>query len=139
MIILDTNIVSALASYEKVPLVQQWVDNQPIEQLWITAITVFELRMGLEKLVSGRKRRYLEASTEEAVSRRLEGRVLPFDAPAADHAGRIYAKRLRLGRPMDVRDAQIGGIALATQAALATRNVRDFANLGIVLIDPWTA
>jgi predicted nucleic acid-binding protein len=139
MIILDTNVVSALASYEKIPLVQQWADNQEIGQLWITAITVFELRMGIEKLVSGRKRRYLESSTVEAVSGRLEGRVLPFDAPAADHAGRIYARRLRLGRPMDVRDAQIGGIAIARQAALATRNVRDFANLGIVLIDPWTA
>jgi predicted nucleic acid-binding protein len=139
MIILDTNVISALASYEKVLPVQQWVDNQEIEQLWITAITVFELRMGIEKLVSGRKRRYLEESTVEAVSGRLEGRVLPFDVSAADHAARIYAKRSRFGRPMDVRDAQIGGIAIARQAALATRNVRDFANLGIVLVDPWTA
>lgn len=138
MIVLDTNVVSALISAEKVPLVGRWLDNQPIDQIWLSAIAIFETRMGIERLVGGRKRRHLEASFDAAISA-LGDRILPFDSTAAHHAARVHSKRLRLGRPMDIRDAQTAGIVLAQTAALATRNVRDFANLGIVLIDPWTA
>ena len=138
MIVLDTNVVSALISAEKVQLVATWLDNQPIDQIWISAIVVFEIRMGIERLVGGRKRRHLEASFDAAVAA-FEGRILPFDRLAADHAARVHTKRLRLGRPMDIRDAQTAGVVLGQGAALATRNVRDFANVGIVLIDPWTA
>jgi predicted nucleic acid-binding protein len=138
MIVLDTNVVSALISAEKILLVGRWLDNQAIDQIWISAIAVFEIRMGIERLVGGRKRRDLEEAFREAISM-LEERILPFDSDAAQHAARVHTKRLRLGRPMDIRDAQTAGIVLARTAALATRNVRDFANLGIVLIDPWTA
>ena len=138
MIVLDTNVVSALISAEKNALVGRWLDNKAVDQIWISAIGVFEIRMGIERLASGRKRRDLEASFEVAVST-LGGRMLQFDSAAAHHAARVHSKRLGLGRPMDIRDAQIAGIVLAQSASLATRNVRDFANLGIVLIDPWTA
>ena len=138
MIVLDTNVVSALISFEKVQVVGTWLDSQAIDQVWISAIVVFEVRMGIERLVGGRKHRHLETSFDAAISG-LEGRILPFDRAAASHAARVHTKRLRQGRPMDIRDAQTAGIALAHEAALATRNVRDFANLGIVLIDPWIA
>jgi toxin FitB len=137
MIVLDTNVVSALISAEKVPAVGDWLDSQN-DQIWLSAIVVFEIRMGIERLAGGRKRRHLEMSFDAAVSE-LEGRILPFDITAAHHAARVHTRRLRLGRPMDIRDAQTAGIVLAQGATLATRNVRDFANLGIPLIDPWTA
>lgn len=137
MIVLDTNVVSALISAEKVPAVGAWLDSQ-VDEIWLSAIVVFEIRMGIERLVGGKKRRHLEVSFDAAVSE-LEGRILPFDATAAHHAARVHTRRLRLGRPVDIRDAQTAGIVLSQRAALATRNVRDFANLGIALIDPWTA
>jgi predicted nucleic acid-binding protein len=138
MIVLDTNVVSALISADKEPLVGRWLDNQTIDQIWLSAIVVFEIRMGIERLVGGRKRRHLEASFDVAISA-FGSRILPFDSAAAHQAARVHTKRLRLGRPVDIRDAQTAGIVLAQAAALATRNVRDFANLGIVLINPWTA
>src|SRR5262245_9943744 len=127
MIVLDTNVVSALISAEKMPVVGRWLDNQPVGQIWISAIAVFEIRMGIERLVGGRKRRGLEESFQKAIAI-LEERILPFDRDAAQHAAAVHTKRLRLGRPVDIRDAQTAGIVLAQRAVLATRNVRDFAN-----------
>jgi len=138
MIILDTNVLSASISAVKSSTVIAWLNSQVADQIWITAITVFETRMGIELLAVGRKRNQLESEFEQALSEHFGGRVLPFDTESAHHAGMSFAKRQCAGLPMDIRDAQIAGIAIAKNATLATRNIRDFTNLGMALIDPWT-
>lgn len=139
MILLDTNVVSAFMQREVDPIVVMWLDAQPAESIWTTSITVFEIRMGLELLAAGRRRSTLEDAFTKMVEEDFEGRVLPFDSAAAEAAGRIAAERRRAGRPVEIRDLQIAGIAAARRASIATRNVRHFQGLDLVVIDPWTA
>ncbi len=137
MIVLDTNILSALMRPEGNPIVVAWLNNQPPESAWITAITVFEIRFGLEILAEGRRRRHLEQEFADLVDQDLGGRVLSFDRAAAEATARIGAQRRRAGRPVEIRDVQIAGIAAARKATLATRNTRHFEGLGMALVNPW--
>ena len=139
MILLDTNVMSALMQRDADATVVAWLDMQPPESIWTTAVTVFEIRFGLEILESGRRRRSLEETFERMLEDDLEGRVVPYDDAAAHTAARIAADRRRIGRTIEIRDVQIAGIAAARKAAIATRNVRHFEGLGPVLIDPWSA
>ena len=137
MIILDTNVLSALMRREGEPIVVAWLDRQPAQSLWTTAITVFEIRLGLEILADGRRRRRLEDAFAETLGTDLDGRVLAFDQTAAEAAAKIAAEQRRVGRSLEIRDVQIAGIAAARKATLATRNIRHFDNLGIAFADPW--
>jgi predicted nucleic acid-binding protein len=139
VILLDTNVLSALMRREGDPAVVTWLDDQPAESIWTTAITVVEIRFGLEILARGRRRRLLEDAFARALEEDFEGRVLPFDQMSAHTAAAIAAKQRAAGRPVEIRDVQIAGIAAARKAALATRNTRHFANFGIPLVNPWTA
>ena len=138
MILLDTNVLSALMQRVPDPLVVAWLDGQPAESIWTTAITVFEIRLGLAILARGRRRTSLEDAFRLMLENDLEGRVLPFDTAAADAAAGIAATLRRKGRPVDIRDIQIAGITAARKATLATRNTRHFENTGIKLLDPWS-
>lgn len=137
MILLDTNVLSALMRAEPDPAVVQWLDCVPAESIWTTSVTVFEIRTGLELLPSSHRRERLQSSFERLLEDDLDGRVLSFDVPAAEAAGSIVARQQRAGRPVEIRDAQIAGIALARKAVLATGNTRHFDGLGVHLIDPW--
>ena len=137
MIILDTNVLSALMRTEPDRPVVVWLDRQPAESVWITSITVFEARLGLALLPRGRRRQTLETAFAHLLEEDLEKRVLDFDAAAAGAAATIAAERQKAGRPADLRDTQIAGIALARHATLATRNVRHFADLTVPIVDPW--
>jgi predicted nucleic acid-binding protein len=139
VIILDTNVLSAVMSAEPDPLVVAWLDRQPSESIWLTTITVFEARMGLALLPSSERRRSLELSFALLLHDDLENRVLDFDADAAVAAAGLAAKRRMAGRSTDVRDTEIAGIAIARRATLATRNVRHFDDLDIPVVNPWTA
>lgn len=139
MIILDTNVLSTLMRAEPETSVVAWLDRQPAESVWITSITLFEARLGLALLPAGRRRQALQAAFAELLEQDLENRVLDFDSAAATEAATLAATRQRAGRPVDMRDTQIAGIALARRATLATRNVRHFADLQIPVVDPWTA
>lgn len=139
MIILDTNVLSALMRTTPDAPVVAWLDRQPAESVWITSITVFEVRFGLALLAQGRRRRALETAFARLVDDDLENRVLDFDVAAATSAPSLAAGRQRAGRPADLRDTQIAGIALARHATIATRNVRHFADLKVPVVDPWTA
>lgn len=138
MILLDTNVLSALMQREVDPVVIMWLDAQPPESIWTTSITVFEVRFGLELLASGQRRRLLEEAFSKALEEDFEGRVVSFDEAAAQSAARIAAERRLLGRTIEIRDVQIAGIAAARKAAIATRNTRHFEGLGLELIDPWS-
>lgn len=138
MILLDTNVLSALMRRDVDRRIVDWLDGQPPESVWTTAITVFEIRFGLEILDGGRRRRGLENRFAAALDEEIEGRILPFDRPAADAAAEIAARQREAGRPVEIRDLQIAGIAAARKATLATRNLRHFEGTGVGLIDPWS-
>lgn len=137
MILLDTNVLSALMQREADPAVVTWLDGQPTESIWTTSITVFEIWFGLEILANGRRRRRLQGALAKALEENLGGRVLPFDHAAAHAAGEIAARQRRAGRTIEIRDVQIAGIAAARKAILATRNARHFEDAGINLVNPW--
>jgi toxin FitB len=139
VIVLDTNVLSALMQREADPAVVAWLDLQPSESVWTTAVTVFEIRFGLELLASGRRRRQLEEAFSRALEEDFQERVLPFDREAADAAASRAAERRAAGKPVDFRDIEIAGIVSARRATLATRNTRHFEDLRIELIDPWAA
>ena len=139
MIILDTNVLSAVMRQHAERVVVGWLDRQPLESVWITAVTVFEVHFGLQLLAQGRRRSQLEDAFARALDEDFEGRILSFEQSAARAAASVAALRRQEGRPIEIRDALIAGIASARRATLATRNIRHFADLGITLIDPWTA
>jgi toxin FitB len=137
MIILDTNVLSALMRNPPDAAVVAWLDLQAAESIWITSITLFETRLGLALLPKSRRRQALEAAFARTLSEDLENRVLDFDSAAAAEAASLAAIRQKAGRPVDVRDTLIAGIALARRATLATRNVRHFQGLKLPLLNPW--
>lgn len=136
MIILDTNVISALMQREPEAAVVAWLDRQPARSIWITTINLFECRFGLALLPKGKRRTALEEAFELMLEEDIERRVLPFDAAAAAHAAGLAAARQRAGRPVDMRDTQIAGIALACRASIATRNLRHYEGLDIAVVDP---
>ena len=139
MIVLDTNVLSALMRQAPEAAVVSWLDRQPTESIWITSITLFETRLGLALLPKGKRRRALEAAFAELLEKDWENRVLDFDRAAAAEAAALAADRQKAGRPVDMRDTQIAGIVLARRATIATRNIRHFADLKVPVVDPWEA
>ena len=137
MIILDTNVLSALMRTAPEAVVVAWLDRQPAESVWITSITLFEARLGLALLPSGRRRQTLEAAFARLLLEDLENRVLDFDSAAAIEAASLAAERQKNGRSVDMRETQIAGIAVARRATLATQNIRHFADLKISIVNPW--
>jgi len=137
VIVLDTNVISPLMSSEPDKTVVGWLDRFPWESLWITAISLFELRYGIEILAAGRRRQQLERALGRVLDEGFQDRILAFDRDAAAAAALIAARRKQSGRPTEIRDTMIAGIVTARRAEFATRNVRDFQNLDIRVIDPW--
>jgi hypothetical protein len=137
VIILDTNVLSALMRTAPDAAVVRWLDRQPAESIWITSITLFEVRLGLALLPRGRRKHALEAAFDQLLEEDLAQRLLDFDSAAAIEAASLAAARRKAGRPVDIRDTQIAGIALARRASLATRNVKHFQDLKVAVIDPW--
>lgn len=137
MIVLDTSVLSELMHSRPDAAVLDWLDRQASQAVWITSITLFECRFGLALLPDGRRRNTLEAAFADLLSQDLEDRVLPFDVDAAAQAASLAAARHRAGRPVDIRDTQIAGIAQARRATLATRNVRHFEGLSVPVVNPW--
>ena len=139
MIILDTNVLSALMQKAPEQAVIEWLDRQPADSVWITSITLFEAWFGLAVLPRGRRQQRLSSAFARLLAEDLEDRVLDFDRAAAAEAAALAGQRQRSGRPIDMRDTQIAGIALARRATLATRNARHFADLAVPVVNPWEA
>ncbi len=138
MIILDTNVLSALMMREPDKQVAAWLDHQPRTSVWTTSVTVLEIRYGLQLLSVGKRRATLLRAFEIVMADKIGGRIAPFDTSAAQIAGDLMAMRQKTGRPCDLRDTMIAGIALANQATVATRNTSHFDDLSIPVINPWT-
>ena len=137
MVVIDTNIVSELMSAEPSVEVLAWMDGRPPRELFVTAVTEAEVRTGIALLPEGRRRRSLAEACERAFGSLFAGRVLPFDSDAARAYAEIAAVRRGIGRPIGQADGQIAAIARARGMAVATRNVRDFEDMGINVFNSW--
>lgn len=137
MIVLDTNVLSALMRTNPETVVVEWLDRQPADSVWLTSITVFEARFGLALLPKGRRRSGLERALDRVLTEDLSNRVLALDEMAAMTAAQLAADRQRSGRTVDLRDTFIAGIAQARRATIATRNARHFEGLEVPVVDPW--
>jgi toxin FitB len=138
MIILDTNVVSALMRPQDNRVVVDWLDRQASVSVWTTAITVFEISFGLMMLPDGSRRKALEHAFADFVREDLQERILAFDAAAATAAAPLAAAYRRTGRQVEAHDIQIAGVAIARKAAIATRNTKHFDDPSISVVNPWS-
>lgn len=139
MIVIEANVVSELMRLAPDPAVMAWFSGQNSVGLHLAAMSEAELRAGAAILPAGRRCDRFAAEIDAMIGEDFAGRVLPFDSAAARTYATIAASRRSLGRPILEADCQIAAIARARDAAVATRNAGDFADCGIVVIDPWTA
>ncbi|MDE2937475.1 MAG: type II toxin-antitoxin system VapC family toxin [Chloroflexota bacterium] len=141
MIVLDTNVISELMLELPVAPVASWWSTQPVADLYITTVVEGELRYGAARLPVGRRRGLLFQSIDLVLTNFLPDRILPFDRAAASEYATIMAHRRSIGRPMEGHelDCMIAAIARSNGAAVATRNVRDFTDCGVEIINPWEA
>jgi predicted nucleic acid-binding protein len=137
MIVLDTNVLSELMKASPSARVMSWRKRRSVEDLFITTITQAEILFGIEQLPNGKRRSALEAAAESMFADDFEAHILPFDADAAREFARIASARRKVGRAISQIDAQIAAIARSRGASLATRNVDDFADCGIPVLNPW--
>ncbi len=137
MILLDTNVLSALMRQAPDIEVVHWLDRQPRTSVWTTAITVFEVRFGLQVMATGKRRSLLMAAFDRVLLEMIQQRIAYFDSAAAQQAADLMAARQKKGHSGELRDTMIAGIALASHATLATRNVRHFEDISSSVVNPW--
>ena len=137
MVVLDTNVVSELMRDDPHADVLGWLDDWPTRELFVTAVTEAEVRTDIALLPAGRRRLAIAAAADRAFGSLFAGRVLPFDSSAARAYAEIAAARRAAGRPVSQADGQIAAIARSRGMAVATRNIGDFDDIGIEIIDPW--
>jgi predicted nucleic acid-binding protein len=136
MIVVDTDVASELMRPSPSGVVRDWVISRASGELYTTAITVAEIRYGLERMAEGRRKDRLRTAAEEVFTA-FSDYILPFDADAAAHYALVVARREGMRLPVEGFDAQIAAICRTRGAVLATRNVKDFLETGIDVIDPW--
>jgi toxin FitB len=135
--ILDTNVLSALMSVPPVAAVIQWMDEQAADRLFTTAITVAEVRYGLGIMPEGRRRTDLILQADAMFGQDFRGRILSFDEQTANAFGELSSQRRALGRPISISDGYIAAIATVHAMPIVNRNVKDFEELGLQLINPF--
>lgn len=139
MILLDTNLVSEPLRLKPEPGVIKWIDAQSIETLYLSAITVAELRTGVALLPAGKKRAGLEKSLEEQVLPLFVGRILAFDLSCTPAYSKLIAKTREGGLAIAAADGYIAAIAVTHGLAVATRDVNPFKAADLTVINPWDA
>jgi predicted nucleic acid-binding protein len=139
MIVLDTNVLSEALRPVPEPSVLDWLANQPRASLFVTAVTRGEILLCIRLLADGKRRRALWDATKKIFDADFADQVLNFDSDAADMYADIAASRLAAGNPISQFDAMIVATARSRGACLATRNVKDFEDCGVDVINPWTA
>ncbi|KPH63571.1 MULTISPECIES: type II toxin-antitoxin system VapC family toxin [Sphingomonadaceae] len=138
MIVLDTNVISEMTKAAPSRAVSTWLDEQPIETLFITSVTIAEIRFGISILAQGKRRQ----SLEEAMSRTIElffGKILPFDERAAFKYSDLAVVARAAGRGFPTPDGYIAAIAASRGFVIATRDTAPFLAAKINTINPWTA
>ena len=137
MIILDTNVVSEPLRQTPSPAVLTWLDGQSFETLFLTTISLAELRFGLAALPEGRRKRGLTQALETRLVEIFGSRILPFDTAAASAYGAIRMRAKSIGRAIGVSDGYIAAIAVAHSCSIATRDNSPFDAAGVRVVNPW--
>ena len=138
MILVDTNVVSEPLRPAPKPRVAEWLDAQALETLYLSAITVAELRFGVQSLPAGRRRERLYRDLEQKVLPMFAGRVLVFDLAASQAYAELMARARSAGRAVSASDGYIAATAAANGMTVATRDTAPFKAAGLETIDPWT-
>lgn len=136
MIVVDTNVLSEFMRPQPHQQVVRWLESAQRSSLALTAVTVMEITYGITRLPSG-QRKEATRTRWESIQAAWNGSFLPLGLVESLAAGEVLGARATIGRPITTPDAQLAGICLSWGAALATRNTRDFAGLGIDVINPW--
>ena len=137
--LLDTNIPSEFSRDRPEPRVVQWLKTQPATTLFLSAVTIGEIRKGLVVLPRGRRRTELETWFHTDLLGWFRDRILPVTQPIADHWGVLDGQCQLKGTPLNTADGMIAATALEHELIIVTRNVKDFANLGAAIFNPWDA
>ena len=135
--LLDTNVLSEAMRKQPHPHVLRWIAAQADESLFVSAITIGELRRGALLLPDGRKRRTLQRWIETVVKAEFAGRILPLDLPVMERWADLESMTIKAGRRLPLLDSLLAATALAHGLIFVTRNTLDFQAAGIPLIDPW--
>ncbi len=134
--LLDTNVISEVSKPAPNPAVLQWLDeNEP--QLYLSVMSIAEIRSGIEQLTPGRRRQFLTSQLLENLPLRFGSRVLPVSAEIAQAWGVLAARSIRDGTNMGVFDGFFAATCLARGLTMATRNTKHFAPLGVPVFNPW--
>lgn len=138
MIVLDTNALSEILRPVPDTQVLVWLAAQPRSVLFTTTVTRAELFYGVRLLPDGQRQTALLDAIQSIFDQDLAGHVLNFDSTAADTYAKIAASRKAVGKPISQFDAMIAAMAKSKGASLATRNLKDFVDCGIDLVNPWS-
>lgn len=138
MILLDTHVVSEPLRAAPEPRVVAWLDAQPLETLFLSVITVAELRFGMARLPAGRRRNDLRERLETQVLPAFTGRVLPFDLAVTQAYADLMVKAQTTGFTVGLADGFIAAIASVNGMTVATRDTKPFLASGVAVIDPWS-
>lgn len=136
--LLDTTVVSESTKLRPNAGLMTWLDGVDENSVFLSVITLTELRYGLERLAPGLRRKQLDRWLEHELPERFEGRILPVDALVADACGRLVARTESLGRPIEARDAFIAATAQVHRLTLVTRNASHFETTLKSILTPWT-
>jgi predicted nucleic acid-binding protein len=137
VIVLDTNVVSEPLRKAPDPRVLDWLDAQNLETLYLSAVTVAELRCGVAAMPAGRRRDFLHDRLETRVLPLFAGRVLPFDLPATAAYAELMATARATGAAIGTADGYIAATAAAANMAVASRDTSPFRAAGLPVVDPW--
>lgn len=137
MILLDTSVLIEPLRREPQQNVIDWIDAQPLEKLFLSAITVAELRAGIARLPAGKRRAVLQESLETRLLPLFAARILPFDRGCSQAYASLMARITATGQVMSAADGYIAAIAATNGFAIATRNTEVFKAAGIAVLDPW--
>jgi len=136
--LLDTNVVSESTKPRPNAGVAAWLAGVDEDSVYLSVITLTELRYGVERLAQGRHRKQLDRWLQHELPLRFEGRILPIDALVADTCGKLVARTESVGRPIEARDAFIAATALVHRLTLVTRNATHFETTVKSILTPWT-
>ena len=139
MLILDTNVISELIRDEPDALIKTWWDGQTLAELYTTSVVEAELLSGAHLMPAGRRRDRLSENIETFIATFFDDRVLPFDRASALAYAQIMAYRRAIGRSMEHQklDCMIAAVTRVNGSSIATRNVQDFTDCGIEIINSW--
>jgi hypothetical protein len=137
--LLDTNVVSEWVKPRPDPGVITWLEEADEDRVFLSVVTLAELRYGIERMPAGARRSRLDRWLREEMTLRFEQRILSVDALIAETWGRVAARSQAAGRKMSIMDAFLAATAEVHRLTIVTRNVVDFSALGNSVLNPWTA